>query len=397
MEGQPAVIGTRRRLTDFRADARTTHVRTASDVRLELARPEDDAELRRLLRDNPMQGEVSVSLEREPSFFAGALDGERHRTIVGRWQGLPELAGMGSLASRRCYVNGEAVWQPYLGCLRVDRRYRRALRLLRDGFEMCRGLLEDDELPFCLTSIISDNREANKLLAGGRAGLPSYRPIEEMETIVLPAGRTAPHDSQGVDRGSMDALPEIIELIDSRAMEHQFAEQWAVQDILSDSRTPGLEAGDFFVRSARGRIVAALALWDQRAVKQAVVRGYGPTVGRLRHLINLLAPVFGIPRLPRVGETIAMAYLSHIAAEDDRPEHVLPLVRAARREARSRGLTSLAVGLSVRSPLAAAIKAAFRHRIYPSTLYAVHWSDDASIEAVDRLDGRLCRPEVALL
>ena len=48
-----------------------------------LATVTDDPDLRRLLRENPMQGEISVSLEREPDLFmAGSIEGERHDTIV---------------------------------------------------------------------------------------------------------------------------------------------------------------------------------------------------------------------------------------------------------------------------------------------------------------------------
>ncbi len=38
-------------------------------LRAELATRADDAELRRLHRDNPMCGDVTVSLEREPCYF----------------------------------------------------------------------------------------------------------------------------------------------------------------------------------------------------------------------------------------------------------------------------------------------------------------------------------------
>src|SRR5436309_14520425 len=48
-----------------------------------VARPEDDAEIRRLLRENPMPGEVSVSLEREPnSALAASIERDLHRSIV---------------------------------------------------------------------------------------------------------------------------------------------------------------------------------------------------------------------------------------------------------------------------------------------------------------------------
>ena len=74
---------------------------------MEPATPEDDPELRRLLRDNPMDGEIRVSLEREPNaFLAAAVEGEPHRTIVARLPG-GGIAGMGSRSVWNAFVNGE--------------------------------------------------------------------------------------------------------------------------------------------------------------------------------------------------------------------------------------------------------------------------------------------------
>ena len=100
----------------------------ASSIDVRVATSIDDPDLRRLLRENPMRGEISVSLEREPDvFLAGSTEGERHHTIVARDD-----------------CQGRAVaWQPVglqgflrrprrwdIGQMRVDSRVRRAGRLL---------------------------------------------------------------------------------------------------------------------------------------------------------------------------------------------------------------------------------------------------------------------------
>ena len=45
--------------------------REVRGVRYALATPDDDAAIRRLLRDNPMRGAISLSFEREPNYFHG--------------------------------------------------------------------------------------------------------------------------------------------------------------------------------------------------------------------------------------------------------------------------------------------------------------------------------------
>ncbi len=52
---------------------------------VDLATPADDPEIQRLLRDNPMDGEIRVSLEREPNaLLAAAVEEEPHHTVVAR-------------------------------------------------------------------------------------------------------------------------------------------------------------------------------------------------------------------------------------------------------------------------------------------------------------------------
>ncbi len=56
-----------------------------SRVQFALASEADDAEIRRLLRENPMPGQISLSLERDPNYFADAhLPGETKQTIIAR-------------------------------------------------------------------------------------------------------------------------------------------------------------------------------------------------------------------------------------------------------------------------------------------------------------------------
>ena len=62
-------------------DRRAARGRVAS-LRFDLAVPGDDVELRRLLRENPMGGAISVSHEREPSFAdALSIEGDRHQVV----------------------------------------------------------------------------------------------------------------------------------------------------------------------------------------------------------------------------------------------------------------------------------------------------------------------------
>ena len=359
---------------------------------VEEARPEDDPELRRLLRDNPMDGEIRVSLEREPNaFLAAAVEGEPHRTIVARDPASGGIVGMGSRSVWNAFVNGRPVRLGYLSQLRVDRASRGKKRLLTAGYDLIRSFRGADELPFDLTSIIADNDVARRLLGAGLPGLPIYREIEGFSTLVLPA-TSRPRKISGIDRGTRERMPGIVACLERNRPRYQFAPRFSIEDLLSPERSRGLAPEDFFIARSGNEIVGCLALWDQSGFKQVVVRSYSPRLARRRPWINLASPFLGTPRLPAPGEILPHAYLSHIAVDGDEPGIFQALVEAAYAEARTRRLVYLVTGFASRHPWLPWLTKRFRPREYASLLYTVHWEDGG-----EALDGRMPHVEVALL
>lgn len=359
--------------------------------RIEEARPEDDPELRRLLRDNPMEGEIRVSLEREPNaFLAAAVEGEPHRTIVAR-DPSAGIVGMGSRSVWNAFVNGEPVRLGYLSQLRVDRAFRGRKRLLVAGYGLLRSFRSPDELSFDLTSIIADNEVARRLLGAGLPGLPAYREIEGFTTLVLPA-TSRPRKVSEIERGTRERLPGIAVCLERNRKRYQFASRFSVEDLLSPERSRGLAPEDFFVAISGGEIVGCLALWDQSGFKQVVVRGYAPRLARWRPWLNRLSPLLGTPRLPEPGQILPHAHLSHVAVDGDDPQVFQALVEAAYAEARIRGYIYVVIGFASRHPWLPWLKKRFRLREYTSMLYTVHWE-----EGGEPLDRRIPHVEVALL
>ncbi len=172
-----------------------------------LAEPEDEADLRELLRAQPLPGWVSLAFTREPNYFAGAaLEGERHAVILARDRDTGCLAGMFSRGVRRVYLNGESRWLPYLGQLRVASAHRGGYHRLRQGFELARQWLRaPDELPFELTSILADNRAARRLLTAGLPGMPRYAPLGELVTLASGGTSRSASSGRGDRRSSRSA------------------------------------------------------------------------------------------------------------------------------------------------------------------------------------------------
>src|SRR6185436_9485087 len=103
-----------------------------SRLSFELATPDDDADLRRLLRENPIAGSISLSFEREPCYFDAAIvEGPFHQTIVARESDSGRVIAFGNRSVRPLFVNGQVQDIGYMSQLRVNPKYGKGLYLAR--------------------------------------------------------------------------------------------------------------------------------------------------------------------------------------------------------------------------------------------------------------------------
>jgi hypothetical protein len=78
----------------------------AGEIRFALAHGKDDAAIRRLLRENSMRGEITLSFEREPNYFHGFdIEGLETQTILAYER--DQLLCMGRCSIQRRFVNGQ--------------------------------------------------------------------------------------------------------------------------------------------------------------------------------------------------------------------------------------------------------------------------------------------------
>lgn len=359
------------------------------------ARPEDDRAIRRLLREQTVGERVRLSLEREPVASRSAgTEGDRHHTVVARAAADRSVAAVAARSVSRVWINREPALLGYLGLLRRDPTLAGRVRLLRDGFAALDATRRADELPYDLTSIVTDNAAARRFLERGVRGLPAYLPWCGYVTRLMRPHRWRGAPS-GVRRADASDLPAIADCLSRNLRRYQFAPVYSAEDLRSPIRSRGLASGDFYVAEAGGRVIGCVALWDQRAFKQAVVRGYAPWLARARRAANLVRAATGLPSLPPVGAAVDLAYISHIAIDGDQPGVLVALLRAVLADAGARGLKAVALGLSEANPMLAAVRRAFPAHEYRSTLYVVH--RPAAEPTVRALDGRPAHVEVATL
>jgi hypothetical protein len=372
-----------------------------SSLRFELATAGDDPELRRLLRENPIPGSISLSFEREPNYFsASAIEGEFHQTIVAREADSKWVIAFGNRSARPLYVNGSVSEVGYMSQLRVDPSYGKGLYLARGlagGFKKFHELHRDGRAPFYLMSVIEENLAARRLLTSNLPEYPQAReytrmftyavyPLRKKHDIPLPRGLT-------LQRGSREMIPSIVDCLNRNGARKQFALHWD-ENTLPSPLTPALAVDDFFLALSGTRVVGCLALWNQSSFKQTVVRGYAGALARFRPAINALSPLGLFPYLPQVGATLRQAYACLLAVDDDDPAVFAALFRALYNEAVRRKFHYFTIGLAEAHPFHDLVKA-YRPLKYTSRIYLTGW--DKSFEETSRVDRRIPHIEIAVL
>lgn len=351
---------------------------------LRLATPEDDARLRALLRENGMPTWVDMSLEREPSFFAGHGYGGEDWAVLAEDRG--ELVGMYTAAVRPVHLNGEVRRTGYLGGLRVQPAHRRRIRHLREGYASIPRLAPlRPEHGWWMTVVASDNQPARRLLEAGVAGLPSYRALGQIETLALSTDRARARAAGAPWRPVREAeLPQLLDWRSRQAPRHQFSP--AVDAALLTR----IGLAHAWVHEHGGRIGGFAVLWDQSAFKQIVARRYAPALRRALPLYNAWARLTGRVRLPQEGGALAQTFIAFLTLDpalESHPDAAHALIDGLL----ARCATPVAsLGLHAGHAWLAPLRRRTALR-YPATVYAVEFDGAA------RLDGRPVQPEVALL
>lgn len=370
----------------------------STDLTFAAATDATEPGLRRLLRENPLTGNIHVSLEREPSAFqAAGISGDSYQLMLASGGEPRHVIASGGRFELMAWINGESRRIGYFGELRAEGGLRTRRQLLLGSYRKMREFHDAGNVRFYLTTIIEDNRRARRLLEAGLGDMPTYRPLETMVTFTIPArlGARRLRRSHPVQPAGPEHRDAIVERLAAHGRRYQFQPVWTRETLGSATRCRGLAADDFIVWPSRDGIRACVALWDQRAYKQTVIRGYAPQLARARPLLNLVAPLAGRPRLPPAGARLESAFLSHLAVDEDDSEALAALVAAACRNAARRGIDYAMVSLAARHPLASVIRKRFPCHDYVSMLYVVFWEDGRA--DADALDDRIPQPEVAIL
>jgi len=351
-----------------------------------------------LLRENPIQGSLSLSFEREPNYFdASAVEGDFHQTIVARESDSGNVIAFGNRSIRPLYVNGEIRDIGYMSQLRVNPSYGKGMYLARGlagGFKKYHELHLDGRTPFYIMSVIEDNLSARRLLTSGLSEYPIAReytrlftcaiyPVRSKHELSLPA-------SMRIVRGDDSYTEKIVGCINRNNANKQLAPHWTSDSLFISSLSPS----DFFIVLDHDRVVGCLACWDQNSFKQTVIRGYSSSLARWRKVINIFSRYVGVPYLPELNTLLKYSYASHLAVDNNDPIVFKALLRAIYNHTLEQGYNYFLIGLAESHPFRTIVES-YRPLTYISQIYLVNWDADDGL--LSKLDQRIPGLEIAVL
>lgn len=354
---------------------------------------DDDKALREMLSQNSMDSWVNLSFEREPSYFdAHNIMGESY-TMVAVDTNTNSYVGMYTCTYMDMYLNGDVQEVAYLRELRLNEKYRNKIRILKNGYKSLHTLLPKKEIePLYITSVASQNSKARKVLEAGLKGMPTYTPLAKMNTLIFSSDFTP--EQKKLKQATKQDVTRIAKFYKSFISSYQFAPHISEQWLSELPAKTGLSIGDFYiVEDGSGNIETCLALWDQRAFKQSVIKGYKPPLCQLRPLYNLFAKLSTRVLLPQVNSMLEQIYIAFFACTND--ELQLDAIKEAAQIAKSKGASSCILGLSSEHPSVDVLKKKLKADVYETDIEMVNLDGKEATLMLDK--ERLIQPEVALL
>lgn len=330
------------------------------------------------MAQTPMDGSVTLSFQREPSYFdANCVLGSDRQTIICRDAELNEIVGLGTRSVREMFVDGKTTRVGYLSSLRSVKRARNR-GLLARGYRLLRKLHEaDSNAPeYYLTTIAEDNTVAINQLTSGRAGLPTYHQLSRLHTLVLPIRRRTNGSKLEAFANCRISPPhdmlELVEFLNARGLQKTFFPRYQPNDFEPGGGTfRGLQTSSIVVARRNERIIGAAGVWDQRAFRQTLVSDYKPAVRLLRPLLNTWSRLSGGIQLPSIGKTVEACFVCFPVVSVDEPAVFDALLRQLMRVSPA-DAHCLLLGLCDDDPLYSIAQTLSRSQ-YTTRLYAVSW------------------------
>lgn len=353
-------------------------------LKVKIASFNDDPKIRELLRNNPIDGEIQLSYQREPNFFSSLdISGKFNQTVLVEENN--DLVGFGTRSIRPVFINGEIKDIGYLSNLRVDKKFRGG-GFIKHGYQKIKEFHSDNKVKFYFTTIIDDNNIAKKILTKKRDYLPHYFDFGRLDVYNINIKKIKEPLGIKIIRGNTQILDKIIEFIYSEGKKKQFFPYYTKKDFNSYYLRE-FNIKDFYIAIKDDNIIGVVGTWDQSRFKQIIINGYK---GKMKY-ISKFNDLFHL-NIPKVSENIRLLYANLITIKNNDPNIFRSLITKICLD--NIKFQYLSIGLHENDQLGNAFKK-MKYIKYSSRLYIVCW--DEEIDYFKKIDKRTPYIEISTL
>ena len=332
-----------------------------------------------MLRNTSMGGQVTVTFQREPSFFAAAaVEGGNQDVLTVRDAESNRLVGLGVCSVRDRYVQGRPQCVGYLSALRILPEFR-SFGLLCRGYRALRELPLVKSASFHVTTVAEGNQRAIDLLTSGRVGLPFYDYLGRYFTFALSL-RPQRGDWHGIEvrPATTDDRDMIVPFLNSEGRTVNLFPCYGAADFFQpDATFKNLSPESISLAFRGGALAGVMGAWDQSRFRQVVVESYDPLRRFMRPAYNAWARIRGMPTFPPAGHATKHLFAALPVIRGGEASIASALIGHLKHQSSRRQHTTLMIGAFERDPLCSWLKrqAVFS---YVTRVYVVSWDRNSA-------------------
>lgn len=329
----------------------------------------------------PVSGNIVLSLEREPDYFAGALlQCETPEVYVCRDDETGQICGLFNVGFRRVFVNGKLKEQRYFSDLRIDPAYQKS----RLFYQIIRYSVDNQLIPkgqtVAQTLVFTDNTVMQDMIQKrqGDKRFPQYHFACDYFTniIALTSLKNAfEHPPQYKVR---KATKNDAQLMQSFFSAHAPEKQGYPFYDYHQMDTPyykGLNFDDYYLAFESEKLVGLCAIWHQKDIKQTRVVAYSRLFSFARPFVNAFSKGTGGFQLPPAGSVLHYFYIHNILVVNNKPDIFESLLHQIKEDFSNRDFHYFMVGLCAGDDLLSIFSKIKNKRTIQGKLY---WVNDGT-------------------
>ena len=292
---------------------------------IRLANKGDQKRLEALVRQSPMNGSSRLYYDRSPNFFAILeRQGDDHKTFV--IENDNHLVASVSFAYRYEIWNEKKVQIVHASDLRITPAYR-GQKIARDLLDIYANETRQPGIHHASCEILEGNEASIGSLKTTNDRLDNQLRGKAQLFQLLPLRTFRLCSTYSFRQATAQDWEQVLSLLQELRHTHDGCPDFNHDYINRFCKFADFNISNFWLAEANGIVVALLADWDQRSVRELIVERYQPGTAVLIQLGRLLAPIIGIRKPPKAGEPLPYLYFRFPV---HRPEHGLALQQLIR-------------------------------------------------------------------